>query len=212
MDEKPSSALKLFGQFVEATYQLDTVDALYQAAVNFVPDLIAADRSSVTVCLRELAMTEVRAVYVRGEAQTQIHKGERLPIKGGLDAYLERASKPEIWSPQNPRDNGDSVIEMISRMRFKSVLNVPMLTSDGLVGTLNAATREKQYSAEDLYLLQQLAALVSASASRITSYADVEASSRRHRLYATHLEQLNQVAEHLTLSSTIDAAMELVAT
>ncbi|MEM7259441.1 MAG: GAF domain-containing protein, partial [Pseudomonadota bacterium] len=214
-DNHSDSELMQIGALIEAIYNLQSQEALYQKIVSVIPGFIAADRVSVTRYDETSRQIEMVALFGAVDPDGRMKLGERVSIGKDYQQYHDSVCEPVIWQPEVDAETTaggtrPSTAGLVGQMKMKSVMNVPILRRGRIVGTLNVGSRSVDYSASDLALLKQITTLLGVAVERIAFNEIQQAANDQHRLYADHLELLNAMGEKLSLITSIDEAFESV--
>ncbi|MBX2839065.1 MAG: EAL domain-containing protein [Gammaproteobacteria bacterium] len=208
MQKRSSAALTKFGQLVERISDLDTTAEIYACIADFVPTVLPAEHVTITHFSPEQRGIVVQAVYANPSSQLDICVGQVFSTRKTYDSFTDSVAVPIIY---NPAENLERDInKLLHEADFISVLVVPIVTGREIIGTVNIASQSHEYTRQDRFTLEQTAAILAIA----VSYVDVFQSrkeSARHRLYAEHLEYLNELSEELLRAPSTQAALNLAA-
>ena len=207
MEDQPSTDLAKFGKLIETIFEFGSKGDLYSCVAEIVPQIVPADHVTITLYDVELRTLVIRSAY--GEQLKEFSEGEQLPTKPSYEEYAQSVSKPIIYSPAENLSN--KLDKDLHDKQLTSVLIVPLLSGRNIIGTINVAAKSHQYTIQDQFKLEQLSALLATSISHAEVFRDSEQATVRQRLYAQHLEYLNDISEKLSRATSIDQALDLVA-
>lgn len=200
------------GKLIEAIFLVDSADALYRCAAQFVPGILPSDRVSISIYIPEDEQLYMQALHGVADDAEELIQGKKVPLGKTYNEYQEDVKTPTIWNPADPlamssESRNEKVADALVAMGMISVMNVPIYVGGYIRGTLNVASKNYTYQSDELLQLQQIATLVGIALERIFNYDEEVANAKRSRLYADHLELLNILGEKLSLSSTMIEAL-----
>jgi PAS domain S-box-containing protein len=176
------------GQDIEALCM-----AVHQAAQQVMP------AEAFTISLLTEDGREVEAPYIFDQGIR--HPNTRLPAGAGITGRIIKSKKPLLLKDVQ-KSRGVKPIMVDGLEPTRSVLSVPLLAQDRIIGVISAQSSEADvYSVEDQVFLETLASEAAVAFENARLFQEI-----RHRL--TELESLSQVSASLT--SAIDLQPLLV--
>jgi PAS domain S-box-containing protein len=176
------------GQDIEALCM-----AVHQAAQQVMP----AEAFTVSLLTEDGREVEAPYLYDRGIR----HPNTRLPAGAGITGRVINSKKPLLLKDVQ-KSRGVKPIMVDGSEPTRSVLSVPLLAQDRIIGVISAQSHEADvYSVEDQVFLETLASEAAVAFENARLFQEI-----RHRL--TELESLSQVSDSLT--SAIDLQPLLV--
>ncbi len=210
-DTQSETELTQIGIAIEAVYNAASSTELYQSIVEIIPQFFNADRTSVSIYDADTQAIEFVALHGLVDPDRQMQHGKRMPINKSYEEYYDSVCSPSIWSPEDEVDNnGKTVKGSLRELGLISVMNVPIYDREKIVGTINLGSQSQHYTRRNLALLIQISSLIGIAAERIRNSQMQAATTKRHRLYAEHLELLNNLGEKLSVISETYQAFELI--
>ena len=211
-DCQSETELMQVGAVIESVYHAASSEELYRSIVGILPRFFNADRASITVYHAETQEIEFVAIHGLVDTDEHMQLGKRMQIGKTYDQYHASVSTPGIWSPAVGDDNTQarSPRRSLRALGLQSVMNVPIYDREIIVGTLNLGAMSATFSEENLALLIQISRLIGIAAERIRINDVQAAAAIRHRLYAQHLELLNDLGEKLSLVNNTNEAFDLI--
>ncbi|MBX2884636.1 MAG: diguanylate cyclase [Granulosicoccus sp.] len=206
MSKNPTT-LDLFLKLIRELDRAESVEAIFNVASTLAHQIIPSDRASVTTFHYDEKTLEARSIVDdrTSDCSTQ-ELGFCFTLKGNSADYIEYAMQPKIWCPSDS-SNFDPA-QNLSELGIKSVMNVPLVSDEEFLGTLNLGSRSRVFEPDELLRFRQIAALVGISLDRFADLTRVKATSKRYLLYAQQLEYLNTLSEQLLGVSTLKSVLE----
>ncbi len=211
-DSQSESELMQVSAVIEAVYHAASSEELYRSIVKILPKFFNADRASITVYHADTQEIEFVALNGLVDPDERMQLGKRMQINKTYEQYHANVSTPGIWSPvvndgspraRNPQGS-------LRGIGLVSVMNAPVYDRDVIVGTLNLGSKLVHFTDANLALLVQIAKLIGIAAERIRNTNIQTAAASRQRLYAQHLELLNDLGEELSLVDDTHKAFDLI--
>ncbi len=211
-DRQSETEFTQVGAVIEAVYHAASSEELYQSIVKILPRFFQADRVSISIYHSEKQEIEFVALHGIVDSDERMQLGKRMPINKTYEQYHASVSTPGIWRPDNSvsSDNGRATMQSLRDLGLVSIMNVPVYDRDRIVGTLNIGSKSVCFTEANLALLVQIASLIGIAAERIRNTDLQSAAASRHRLYAEHLELLNDLGEKLSLVNDTHEAFDLI--
>lgn len=172
------------------------VDSILHTVLGFTRELIPCERSS--VALLDYKRQELEIFAVHQSETTAVSPSQRLPVDPQQEQTWAQGKYTlinDLWqtAPQ------DSARQTPNQTEIRSVLNVPLIAHDTLIGTLNLAdTQPNRFSPEDVEIAQALAVQVSVSIENARLVARLERQ-------VTELDTLHQASQRLQQALTTEA-------
>jgi serine phosphatase RsbU (regulator of sigma subunit) len=165
-----------------ALSRLDVADLLDEL-IDRVRDLLDVD--TVTILLLEAHAQELVATAARG-LEDEVRRGSRIAVGQGFAGRVARSRRPLAI---HDLTRADVVNPVLIESGVRSLLGVPILAGDDLLGVLHIGTRTaRRFTAEDQHLLELVAERVSlAIRARSGNLDRTAAIALQHSLLPTHL-------------------------
>lgn len=129
--------------------------------------------------------------FLLGVGSKRRKAGDRIPLAGSFAEFVSRKREPVAIALDNEADrrmieeNGISGLKLAAEDGIRSFLAVPLLASDGLVGTLHAGSAEENaYSSEQRVAMSQVAAHLATAISNAELNARIERESEQKSIIA----------------------------
>ncbi len=182
---------------------------IFRLAATTVPKLIPCDRSSITEYEPQSDTLTVIEVWGLDE-HLQVGKINSTASPTAASGSKRSLSDQQVAYDPVERLNSASS-HLLEKMGLNSVLNVPLVTGIGVIGSLNSASASHQYTDQHLLVLQRLASMVSSAVHNLELKSALDLATRRSDEYTSNLESINRLAEELVAVFTVDRAIQLVA-
>lgn len=202
-----STSLSKYVTLIRALDNALSVGEIFDSVAELSHCIVPSNRASITTFLEDEKTLEAKALY-DDDPDTPLNSDFRFSIKGNRSDYIEHALVPKIWCPADKLYNHPA--QDLNEIGMRSIMNVPLLSDQQFIGTLNLGSKTRIFQPDDLTELRQIAALVGISLDKFADLTRVRATSRRYLLYAQQLEHLNTLGEQLLQVSTIEQALEKV--
>jgi signal transduction histidine kinase/DNA-binding response OmpR family regulator/HPt (histidine-containing phosphotransfer) domain-containing protein/PAS domain-containing protein len=147
-----------------------STDEILEVVTRYVPQALPADR--VSVALRAETGDGLEVFALQGEAGI-LPVGDRLPLKGTLagTAVLEN----RIVRTADLRESEALDAKRLSDQGLRSVINAPLTTGEGVMGTLNIGSEQPGiYSDGDAGVLLQIASYVATLLENTRLYTEAQ--------------------------------------
>ena len=185
-----------------------TEQAIYGLVAERIHEIFPADR--VSVALRSEQPDVVTILALEGQVPTDLpSRGQTLPIAGtAIDAAMS-GQRTLLWSPD---DSDYAEAPKVSGDGLRSVLNAPLITPEGALGTLNIASRQEgAYANTHRMLLSELALVVATGVHRHRLLEASRQDANRLRKQARRLEGLGELARRLSSTTREADVFDVVA-
>ncbi|MBX2839310.1 MAG: EAL domain-containing protein [Gammaproteobacteria bacterium] len=203
-----NTVLSELGRLIETISDMGSVEEIYDHITKFIPTILPADHVTITRYRREDSCIVIQSSFDKEHVQLDLKPGKHLPSFETYQEYADNIANPIIY---RPTDNLQREInQVLHQAGIVSVLIVPLISGLEIVGTINIGSTSHHYRQEDKFRLEKISALLAASITS-TIAAKSDHLVLRHRLYAQHLEYLNNLSEKLLAAESVDDALSLVA-
>ncbi|MDP2993545.1 MAG: GAF domain-containing protein, partial [Anaerolineales bacterium] len=173
------------------------IEALCIALHHAVQQVMPAEAFTVSLLTEDGLEVEAPYLYDWGIR----HPNTRLPVGAGITRRVIKSKKPlRIKDVQKTR--GVKPILVAGSEPTRSVLSVPLLAQDKIIGVISAQSREPDvYSVEDQIFMETLASEAAVVFENARLFEEI-----RHRL--ADLESLSQVSDSLTSAIDLQPLLE----
>jgi serine phosphatase RsbU (regulator of sigma subunit) len=158
-----------------------TLEDLLDEVLVRIRDLLDADTAA--VLLLDEAGTVLTAVAATG-LEEEVHQGVRIPVGRGFAGRVANEARPVVIDEVSP---ANVVNPILLRKQVRSVVGVPLLDSQRVIGVLHVGTlKPRVFDVEDVSVLQLAADRVAAAVTRRRGYLDRVAATSLQRSLAPH--------------------------
>ncbi len=162
--------LGLLNQMGRKMNLANKLEDLLVIITEFAPQIVSADRVSAALPSGD---GEHLRVYAVAGADTVIPVGDELPIDSTLTGKAMR-TRQLICTP-DIREVDTIDAHRLAEQGIRSVINVPMIVGDRLIGVLNAGSNQVgAYGAREEGLLTQIASFVAATADNLRLFLEAK--------------------------------------
>jgi len=198
--DNPESSIAL-SNFIISINKASSVKKIYASLALHLPELIPADRCSVTLLNAE--NTELEVFSLHG-SEGALPVGKTMPLDDTCVGQAIKAKIPilNISNPDSPLiDN-----QLLYQQGIKSFINAPFIISGEAIGSVNIATKSANiFNQNTLNLMSLVVTLLSTYLERQKLLEKTRISMLGYRHYSEQLEVLNLCAENLsTAVSEVD--------
>ncbi|MDX2368662.1 MAG: GAF domain-containing protein, partial [Colwellia sp.] len=198
--DNPESSIAL-SQFIISINKASSVKTIYATLAQYLPELILADRCSVT--LVNAKNTELEIFSLHG-SEGALPIGKSMPLEGTYVGIAIKAKAPQL----NLTDPDSLMIDnqLLYQQGIKSFINAPFIISGEVIGSVNIASKSANiFNQNTLELMTIVVTLLSIHLERQTLLEKTRISMLGYRHYSEQLEVLNRCAENLsTAENEID--------
>lgn len=193
--KEAEEALKRRARQLSVLHEIDrvilavqSVDSILHTVLGFIRELIPCERSSVVLLDHKRQELEVFAVDHDGK--TAVLSTQHMPLEPqNIQAWAQ--GEPSLVDDLSQLPQQNVVQQTLFQEGIRTVLNLPLIAHDGLIGTLELAdTQTHRFSAEDVEIAQALAVQVSVSIENARLVARLERQ-------VTELDTIHQVSQRL---------------
>lgn len=191
--DNPESSVAL-SNFIISINKASSVKKIYASLAFHLPELIPAERCSVTLLNADNTKLEVFSLH-GSEGALPIGKSMSLD-----DTYVGMAIKAK--TPALHVINSDCLLadgQLLHQQGIKSFINAPFIISGEVIGSVNIATKSANvFNQNTLDLMSLVITLLSTYLERQTLLEKTRISMLGYRHYSEQLEVLNLCAENLS--------------
>ncbi|MEH6358486.1 MAG: EAL domain-containing protein [Pseudomonadales bacterium] len=211
--ENPESSIAL-SHFIIAINEASSEQEIYCSLATHLPELLPAERCSVTLLNPEKTTLEIFSLH---GSEGALPVGKSLPFhysNAGI-AIKEKTSKLNILDPSNLFSD----CQLLLQQGIKSTINAPLIISGQAIGSVNIGCKQEHlYTTNSVALMSLVASLLSTYLERQQLLEQTRHSMQGYRHYSQQLEILNRCAnslsiaknEHEVFSSVAQSIKELV--
>lgn len=193
-DRPATSGYLALGELIIHMTHVSDRNELLKVVAQTIPRILAVDRASVALLVPSEAEAEVFAL--EGEIG-DIPVGRRFPLGNSMIGSVVSSGETKMWDLSIPSDRVDAVA-LVKDDGMRWIVNAPVLGPEGIVGTINIASKSAAgYMEEDIALLDQVASLLSATLRRQHLQKSTEEAVERTGAYSRKLEAVNAIAQQL---------------
>lgn len=202
------TALLKFASFVEQIVAHKSSEQLSEILATSLPDLIRLSNARIYLCNTE--ETDIHTVLLihNGNIQLPPKQSSSIVTSESFQRFSERYQTPFIELSGNCSENPLSSAPDDSTI--KSSMQVPLGIGSDLLGAISIDSADFNYRNEDLSLLKQVAALISAFIVRNNEQEKLNKVNNRQQAYTSKLVLLNNLAAELSLVNDLKYALNKV--
>ena len=182
-------ALNKMGRLIASS--LD-VEQILQQVIQIVPPLVNAD--GVSILLKE---GEDKLVFAAasGEGAKNL-PGQTIPADRGIAGEVLASGSPSMLKQPQDRQKLYREVEEISGYHTRSLLAVPLVLADEVIGVMEAVhAQEKAFTEDDLHLLEVAGTWVSVAIGNARQHAAIERRLKETQALAAINQAINETLE-----------------
>lgn len=202
-----SEASISLSQFIIAINKAVTEQEIYASLACHLPELLPADRCSVTLLNPEDNTLEIFSLH-GSEGAMPIGKSLPLNKTGANKAVKGKTSILNILSPDS--DLLDT--RQLWEQGLKSCINAPLIIEGMVIGTVNiASTSDNLYDENSIALMNLVTTLASTYLQRQKLLERTKYAMLDYQRYAEQLETLNRCASQLSIAFDEEGMFKIIA-
>ncbi|MFW6195162.1 MAG: GAF domain-containing protein, partial [Chloroflexota bacterium] len=180
------AALAEIGRVINSSLDIDEV---YERFSRAVVKLIPADRVRIATVNAERGTFAER--YSHGLQVSERKPGDELPLEGSLTGLVTQRKQPIVIQPADEDEARETaaafpLTEPSIRWGIRSMLGVPLIAGDHVVGTLHLLSRRRgAYTERDTRLSERVAAQIAGAVQNAELHSLVNAKAREQQGLAT---------------------------
>jgi len=188
------------GMPAETAVTSQSLDELFRSALAAMADVLDADTVSVLLANEDEDELFARASFGLDE---EVTVGLRIRSGEGMAGRVVATRKPLLVPDLAAIDVAS---EALRRQRIRSLVAVPMLSGDRLLGVLYAGSRAlDRFTETDVELLEMMAHRLSGAVERVRFFESERAARRQAEQTADRLDRLQKITSALLAASSEEA-------
>jgi len=195
--ENPKSSVAL-SNFIIAINQSATVKEIYASLALHLPELLPADRCSVTLLNPDHTALEIFSLH---GSEGMLPIGKTLPVDNTHVGDAIKAKTPQL----NILDADSPLIDsqLLFQQGIRSIINSPLIIAGEAIGSINIASKHANlYDQNTLALMSLVVTLLSTYLERQQLLEKTRVSMLGYRHYSQQLEILNSCADSLSTAAS----------
>ncbi len=199
--EVSRSVAELYGRAVRSNDEWE----LYNVIAAWVPELVPADRASITL------LVEGDEFEILGLDGTEgvLPIGKRIPVVGAAAGHAMTSGETYIWRTSQESNWAECV--PLAAAGLDGVVNAPLIVDGEGVGSLNVARADEGYEEHHARLLADVAAVISLNLGRFRALADTRRALANATRNEKRLRLLGALSRRLTATVSEEQAFTAVA-
>ncbi|HID61832.1 MAG TPA: GAF domain-containing protein [Anaerolineae bacterium] len=187
--------LQILREMDQAILEAQSSEAIAQAALQRIRQLVPCPRASVAVFDLEAHKATVLAAHANGK--TIVGAGARVSLEVFGDIELLRQGKVHVVEDILTLSRPSSVIQALRADKVRSYINVPLVAQGELIGTLNLGAEEPNtFTEEQIEIAREVAAALAIAIENARLYEQeqrhAEELEQKVKERTTELEAANQ--------------------
>jgi diguanylate cyclase (GGDEF)-like protein len=200
-------ALIILSQFTLEIAKANSAKEIFAFLAKQLPQILPADRCSVTLLSKDKKELEVFALHGEEGALT-IGKSFSVGNSFAGEALLQN----KTFKHTDYGDSGKVDAKQLYQQNIKSLINSPIEYDHGVIGTLNIGSLIRDvYDEHSLELMSLITKLVSSCLERQHLLKQAELGIQHYKKYSIELEELALVAKKLSSATSEDEVFKIVA-
>lgn len=195
----PFSAIKKQAFIALSRFTLEIVQAksekeIFSLLANKLPQILPADRCSVTLLTQDKKQLEI---YALNGSEGALSVGKFLPLDNSFsgDSFLQNKT---LWH-SNYEKSLKIDAQQLYKQSIKSIMNAPIKYEQNVIGTVNIGNySEGVYNSDLADLMSLVVKLVSSYLEKQHLLEQAELGIERYKSYSLELEELAAVAQKLS--------------
>lgn len=194
---------------IHALIHLDDADDIYASISDYISKILPTDRASISLISSD--GTDLETIGIFGKGANSDDSSNVLPVPmadTGIEAAI-LAGRAHSWIPAKSTHFRESPV--MTGFGLISIINAPVFIDDQVIACLNSGSASMYYTNEHVLQMEATARIISSSLNKLRHLRITAASANRHRIYARHLEILNEIGHKLSLDDSMAQALDTVA-